>query len=276
MADGETWTSLENEVVVAAYLGMLERELRDEPFVKARINEEVRKQIGRSRGSVEFKFRNVSAVLRELNHPFVDGYKAAPNFQDSLRDAVIAQLDAMPSLQRIALDEFSRAPGLVTDFEWNVTMAPKVEFTPQQSLLRRAAKIDFVQVDAANRALGLAGELAVVDLERRRLRDAGLGRLAKAVRHVSVEDGDGLGFDIQSFGLDGEEKFIEVKTTRRGQDWPMMISSNEVHFSQEEPDRFHLYRVYNFDRPKRGLYELAGDVTRSCRLRPAQFEALPA
>ena len=32
---------------------------------------------------------NVSAVLRDLNHPFVNGYKPAVNYQDSLTEAVL-------------------------------------------------------------------------------------------------------------------------------------------------------------------------------------------
>lgn len=276
MAAGEVWSSLENDVVVSAYLDMLERELRGEPFTKSLINESVRRQISRSRGSVEYKFQNVSAVLIELGHPYIRGYKAASNFQDSLRDAVLAHVDASPSLRATALAEFGREPEPRVDFAWNLTDPPKVEFSAHHGYLRRAAKVDFVQVDAANRALGLAGERAVVELERRRLADAGLATLARSVKHVSVEQGDGLGYDIRSFNFQGEEKFIEVKTTRRGPLWPMLISSNEVRFSQEESERFHLYRVFDFDEAKRGLYELAGDVAQSCHLRPAQYEAIPA
>ena len=33
---------------------------------------------------------DVSAVLRDLNHPFVNGYKPAVNYQDSLTDAVLS------------------------------------------------------------------------------------------------------------------------------------------------------------------------------------------
>ncbi|GAA4126278.1 hypothetical protein GCM10022415_33980 [Knoellia locipacati] len=276
MAAGESWSPFENEVIVSAYLDMLDRELRGEPFVKSKVNEDVRQKIGRSRGSVEYKFQNVSAVLIELSHPYVRGYKAASNFQESLRDSVVAQVQARTDLRTAALDDFTREPTPHPDFAWNLTDAPSVEFSPHRDFLRRATKVDFVQVDAANRSLGLAGERAVVELERTRLQQAGLDSLARQVRHASQDEGDGLGYDIRSFDLSGEEKFVEVKTTRRGPQWPMLISRNEVQFSQEESARFHLYRVFDFDQPIRGLYELPGSITQSCTLRPAVYEALPA
>jgi hypothetical protein len=276
VAAGESWNSLENEVIVAAYLDMLDHELRGEPVVKSKFNDDVRQRIGRSRGSVEYKFQNVSAVLIELRHPYVRGYKAASNFQEALRDAVVAQIQSRTELRSIALQDFSREPGSEVDFTWNVTEAPRVDFSPHRDFLRRAPKVDFVQVDAANRSLGLAGERAIVDLERARLRNSGLGDLASDVRHVSQEDGDGLGYDVRSFDLSGDEKFIEVKTTRRGPQWPMLISRNEVQFSQKEDARFHLYRIFDFDQPKRGLYQLSGSIEQSCNIRPTVYEALPA
>lgn len=276
MAAGDSWSAMENEVIVAAYLDMLDRELRDEPFVKTRVNEEVQRQIGRSRGSIEYKFQNVSAVLIELSHPYVRGYKAASNFQVSLRDAVVEQLDSRSGLTAAALADFSRVPRPLVDFSWNVIDAPRVEFSPYREFLRRAVKVDYVQVDAANRALGLAGEQAVIGLECDRLKRAGLPELAAEVAHVSQAEGDGLGYDIRSFDMVGEEKYIEVKTTRLGSQWPMHISSNEVRFSKEEPDRFHLYRIFDFDRPQRGLYELPGSIEESCQLRPTEYQAVPA
>ena len=41
--------------------------------------------------------------------------------------------------------------------------------------------------------------------------------LARKVRWVSEEDGDGAGYDIASFGPDGRARLIEVETTNG---WP--------------------------------------------------------
>ena len=89
MAAGDAWTDVENDVCVSAYLRLLEAELRDAHLVKTELNREVQSATGRSKGAIEYKFQNVSAVLRDLNHPFVNGYKPAVNYQDSLTEAVL-------------------------------------------------------------------------------------------------------------------------------------------------------------------------------------------
>lgn len=270
------WSDDENDIVVLAYLDMLTRELRREPYVKARINEKVQHEIDRSKGSVEFKFANVSAVLREMHHPYVDGYKPRANFQDSLRDAVLRHAGESSSLAEAALaaaaapSDVDRAP------VWEFTLPPSVEVSSDYERHRRAAKRDYVAIDAANRSLGLAGERAVVDLERGRLQRHGQDHLARLVEHVSQTQGDGLGFDVRSFSPDGREKWIEVKTTRFGSTWPMFLSRNEVGVSREQPDRFHLYRVFHWDGPTVGLFELPGDVTATCHLRPETYSAVPS
>ncbi len=38
--------------------------------------------------------------------------------------------------------------------------------------------------------------------------------LAEKVRHVSQLQGDGAGYDIESYSLDGTIKYVEVKTTK--------------------------------------------------------------
>ena len=57
-------------------------------------------------------------------------------------------------------------------------------------------------MDIQNRKLGLAGELLVLEYERKNLIDAGRKDLAENVQHVSVEQGDGAGYDIRSFSID--------------------------------------------------------------------------
>lgn len=276
MAGRGSWSDLENDVLVANYLDMLQQELRGEPFVKTRVNESVQQSTGRSKSSVEFKFANVSAVLREMHHPYVRGYQPRSNFQDSLRDAVLRRVGASQALAESALEAAARTAEPRTVLDWRLASAPVVEVSADYSRHRRAAKRDYVQINAANRSLGLAGEVAVVDLEKWRLRQAGEGALASKVEHVSQTRGDGLGYDVLSFSPDGHEKWIEVKTTRFGISWPMLISQNEVSLSQEQPGRFHLFRVFDFDSPRVGLYELQGDVSKNCRLSPDTYRAVPA
>jgi len=77
----------------------------------------------------------------------------------------------------------------------------------------RLARVDFVARDAANRDLGRRGEEFVLELERRRLHDAGRRELGARVEWTAQVRGDGAGYDIQSFDVDGTGRLIEVKTT---------------------------------------------------------------
>jgi len=96
--------------------------------------------------------------------------------------------------------------------------------------------------------------------------------LAEKVRHVSADDGDGLGYDLRSFEPDGSERFIEVKTTSFGERTPFFVSANEARFARDHRDSFRLYRLFDFrSAPK--LFELAGAIEHHCLLDAVTFRA---
>ncbi|MCP3741444.1 DUF3427 domain-containing protein [Rossellomorea sp. BNER] len=113
----------------------------------------------------------------------------------------------------------------------------------------RGRKIDFAENDERNRELGLSGELLVLDKEKEYLTNNGRADFAEKVVHVSQVIGDGTGYDILSYSLEGEEKYIEVKTTRGGIGTPFYISSSEYHFALDCTN-YALYRLYNFNMSK--------------------------
>ncbi|WP_344299167.1 hypothetical protein [Sinomonas flava] len=88
------WDDDEIRAVVGVYFRMLESELTSERYVKSECNKEVQARTGRSRGSVEFKFCNISHVLEQGGYPFVDGYKPRRNTQGALVDAVVRRAKA--------------------------------------------------------------------------------------------------------------------------------------------------------------------------------------
>jgi uncharacterized protein DUF3883/uncharacterized protein DUF3427 len=143
------------------------------------------------------------------------------------------------------------------------------------ALFRARRSPDRSMQDARNRALGLAGELAVVVHEQDVLRIGGRDDLAARVRHVAAIEGDGAGYDIASFETDGADKFIEVKTTRSGLQSEFYVSANEVEFSRHKGAAFWLYRLYDFDESLRSgkFYTFRGplDAGLSVHLEPVQF-----
>jgi hypothetical protein len=138
---------------------------------------------------------------------------------------------------------------------------------------RARLRANTVESDQRKRDLGLAGELAVLAYEKTRLLSLGLKALADQVRHVSVIEGDGAGYDILSFKEDGSKLFIEVKTTTGDATSEFFMSSNEVAFSCAHPANYELRRVYDFDeRAGSGFFfSLYGKVEDHLTLTPTQF-----
>lgn len=91
------WSRIEINAIVDSYLRMLEKEVAGEPYSKAAENRLVAKATGRSRGAIEFKYANISAVLDELGEANVKGYKPRLNFQAALREAVAERIAINPS-----------------------------------------------------------------------------------------------------------------------------------------------------------------------------------
>lgn len=89
---GTDWTDGEIDLIVPDYFAMLMLELRGEPYVKAHHNTELRRLTKRSRGSIEFKPQNISAVRMRPGEPWLLGYKRMPNFQGALIDGVARHL----------------------------------------------------------------------------------------------------------------------------------------------------------------------------------------
>ena len=84
--------------------------------------------------------------------------------------------------------------------------------------------------------------------------------------------GDHAGFDIRSYEVNGQDRFIEVKTTRYGKLTPFYISAGEVRFSEANANAYHLYRLFEF-RQSPKFFQLHGDVGRHVNLQAINYRA---
>ena len=97
------WTREEVELVVADYFAMLREEFAGRPYNKADHNRELRRLMpGRSKGSVEFKHQNISAVLVTFDLPYLEGYKPRFNYQALLEKVVLERLATEPEFFEVA------------------------------------------------------------------------------------------------------------------------------------------------------------------------------
>jgi hypothetical protein len=277
----DDWSRDEVEATVADYFAMLADELAGLPVNKADRNRRLRGLLrNRSKGSVEFKHANISAVLTLHGYPYIDGYRPRFNFQTLLEQVVLEYLD----VRRDFFDPLVSGPVLnpsVMPEPDTIDPAAVVDEPPERvdvpvavwSPTARLSRIDFVARDETNRALGRRGEEFVLEFERRRLHDVERRPdLARRVEWTAHERGDGAGYDISSFNPDGSLRLIEVKTTGLGKYFPFNVTTNEVQCSEAVPEQFQLYRVFRFGaRPR--LYMLPGALSESCHLNATQYRA---
>ncbi len=279
MATGDDWSRSEVEACVADYLRMPTLELNGQHYNKtAHANALLQVLDGRSRGSIEFKHCNISAVLLELGYPTINGYKRRDNYQSVLLDVVETQLLADTAVHEAAQSAVTRpamaVAGTDTSSAWvPAPAATRIREAPPQYTPRfSAAKRDYLEQEARNRSLGFAGELFVLDIEARRLHAAGKKRLSNRIEHVAKTKGDGLGYDVLSFEESGKERLIEVKTTTFGELTPFFVSRNELARSNIDAERYRLYRVFQF-RGQPRLFDLPGSIEDHCHLAAVSFQA---
>lgn len=108
-------------------------------------------------------------------------------------------------------------------------------------------KINFEGEVKKNTELGKKGEDIVVEYEKTRLIMEGREDLADKVFATREIAGNAERFDVLSYDKNGNEKYIEVKTTKGDLNNIFHISENEVEFSEQYKDKYYLYRVYNFN-----------------------------
>ncbi len=238
------WTDEENDLIVADYFAMLVDDLAGKPLNKAASYRQPADRIDRSAKAIEYKHQNISAVLKALGETWLTGLAPAFNFQSSLEDAVLRWMNSHP--EWVLRAPGNRSPtGLHDAAQIWVGPPPTLSNQPAPQeldlMLRIARKSDVAGRDERNRALGRAGEERVLAYERSVLRSAGRDDLARKVRWVSEEDGDGAGYDIASFERDGRSRLIEVKTTNGWDRTPFHITRNELTVAEERRGEWCLF-----------------------------------
>lgn len=277
----EAWSRDEVVATVAAYFSMLRLELKGEPYNKREHNRRLQALLrNRPAAAIEFKHANISAVLMEVGFPSIVGYKPRRNYQALLRTEVLVQLEGDEDLGAAAQAIVDAPAGdvSVTGSAGKVFVDPPKAERQWRTYERPTAGqpiagwINYLEREARNAALGAAGERFVLQVEHRRLWDAGRRRLAEKIEHVSHTRGDGFGYDIVSYEESGQQRLIEVKTTNFGVMTPFFASANEVNVSEAEDNAFHLYRVFRFrDAPR--IFFLRGSLRQTCDLYPTEYRA---
>jgi len=278
------WTKKEVELIINDYLEMLLSELEGKPFNKTQHRNNLSPVLeNRSMGSIEFKHQNISTVMIDLGLPYISGYKPRSNYQGLLKEVTAACLESFPELiKAIEIDVNKSADFQTIDDILKVLVSRPISNANGMNIRKNLTdynvkkntllKINYLEKEAKNISLGSAGEEFVLKYEKARLESIERFNLADHIEQVSETKGDWAGYDIRSFDDNGNDRFIEVKTTRYGIDTPFFVTKNELGFSKANSSNYNLYRVFAFhENPK--LFMLKGSLYKSCMLEAIQFRA---
>lgn len=281
---GSGWRQDENEATVREYFELFVDDIAGRKINKAAVYRKLSQQFGRSQSAYEFKMHNISAVLVRLGWPHLRGLIPLGNYQGSLEIEVARQISQLSDSDISPLKNSETVDTSLAKADLVLHEAPvflEGGLLEEKNAIVSAAKRDYALIDSQNKHLGLAGELIVFENEKKRLFDMGRKDLSRRVQHVAQEYGDGLGYDILSYGGSGETRHLEVKTTRYSLGTPFGISRNEVKVSRELASSYTLIRLYNYKDFETGkkksvaAYMVHGDMTSNLRLDPVEYLALP-
>jgi Domain of unknown function (DUF3883) len=101
-------------------------------------------------------------------------------------------------------------------------------------------KIDYKKKAENADTVGRLGEEFAISYEKWRLRDC--PDLLKKIRHVSIDD-DTLGYDIESYEVDGSFRLIEVKSTTGNLETRFFLTANELQCAEKAGSQYVILRV---------------------------------
>ena len=272
------WDREEVEATVSDYFHMLMQELSGQTYNKSEHRKLlIQKLKNRSEAAIERKHQNISAILIDYGIPYISGYKPLGNYQKLLREVIDDRLKidaAFDKLADVACSTPAIAP-LISNYSNLLVDPPKLSHNIKEPKNGKNYEVipqkrDYLDKEARNATLGLAGEEFIINFEYYRLSSLGQKKLANRIEHISKTKGDGAGYDILSFEVTGRERYIEVKTTAFGKETPFFISRGELQFAKNNEEFFHLYRLFDFRRnPK--LFDILGSPENHCHLNPISY-----
>lgn len=274
-AKGTNWTTEQVAIVVANYFLMLEQDRAGDKVNKADLYRRLASEVGRSEKSIEWKLRNVSAVLDELGIAWIPGLLPAHNYQDALVEAVETQIGLHP---KVMADPVSVKPRF-TSAGGPVLVPPPafLNLDPQdrQPVLRRLVRrYDPAARDELNRHLGRAGEAMVFKFEYDRLCQVGRHDLAKEMDWPADRGEDHRGYDIRSFEPDGEERLLEIKTTNGHARTRFWLSRTQYEVAAQNPSTYRVRRVFHFQNGAE-MFDIKPPLDVGLRLIPDKYLAVP-
>jgi len=196
--------------------------------------------------------------LRQTTIDFIGRY-------ESLYDEAIRAIQTEIKTETISIGEETPEP--LIEFP-----IPSRAFNslPEKEYSFKGVDIDYDAENVNSKIIGEGGEKLVLEKEKKFLIANGHSDLAEKVKKTK----DGEGYDILSFDINRDKKFIEVKTTTGISTSPFIMTDNEWAFMKQYPDQYHLYRIYEYNKETKSgkLFCLSGNLEQKVFTRQKQIE----
>ncbi len=119
-----------------------------------------------------------------------------------------------------------------------------------------------------DKELGDCVEALVLEYKKNKLKEKWLTSFIEKVQIVK----DGNGYDVLSFNGEGNEIYIEVKTTNGNDKTPFYLSQNEKLFFERNKERYFLYRLFNYDLDKNYAdFFIVENIDKDLLFQPIQY-----
>ncbi len=283
----DMWSVEETNLVCDLYLIQLKDYLSEKPILTlGQTREFLVRKLNKSNKAVRLKMHHISSILVNSDLPYLETFKPVPRVDidfvdwketEFIKDKLIKELDTKEfiDLLKTALSKSDYSFEISENDTFEESPEPEIfedNKTSSQNTIRIRPKINYVEREIRNSKLGEAGEEWVIEFEKRRLKNIGREDLIDKVIWASKEIGDGLGYDIISCDKDGNELYIEVKTTCLGKYAVFYLTEREIKTAAELGNNYLIYRVFDFNKETK-IYKVENNIQEVLNLFPSTYRA---
>ena len=226
------------------------------------------------------KFSSISnkELLKDLEYlkmMFTElrGLMSPNNFKDFnnkiLDSVLIEDLEVRIIKKNLSISKLGEQVSIPTGLSFSETKSnPKI------------VKKDYIKELKRNTEQGMEAERLVLNLEIERAKnDNKLRKNVNNIKHVALNEGDGLGYDIKSIYFDEvtnkvKPLYIEVKSTIGGINSPFYLSANEKRVAEEKGKEYSIYRLFRNDNGDWDYYVI-NDPHEALEYEPIQYRVVP-
>lgn len=137
------------------------------------------------------------------------------------------------------------------------------KYNSNKKAIKHQKKIDHIAEEIANTKQGEINEKTIFEAEIQRLNAENALSQVQEMEEFFQNKVDDEGYDILSFEKDKDgnyiKKYIEVKSTQKGEETPIDITKNELEFAQKNVENYYLYRIVNSNSKDRYVKKVKGE-----------------